>query len=690
MVQARAGGPSQKLGWAGQWTGSSKATHHLAHNAVFLYFQEGITVIKKNKLGLAVAGAILMTTAMAPSAFAAGPAPTQRQIADTSAPMDQGTTRLIIKYKNGTSAASNVQQKLVSVRSAASRAGVMQSASTRGKIAVPLGAAHVRRLGLGADAIKLSRPLASNELNRLMAEIRADASVQYVQADRMMRAIDTLPAPASMTAAMAATASRSARVSPQMVPTDPSYATYQWHYFNPAGGINAPAAWDLSTGAGTVVAVLDTGILANHPDMGSGTHILEGYDFITDAFVSRRATDDRVPGAADLGDWNPVAGECGAGSTVRNSSWHGTHVAGTVAQLTNNGIGGAGVAFDAQILPVRVLGRCGGYTSDIADAIAWASGAPIEGVANNSTPAEVINLSLGGSGACEAYEQDAINLAVANGSVVVIAAGNSNGDSANFSPGNCNNVIDVGATRITGGRAGYSNYGALVDLSGPGGGGSADPGNGGWDGYIYQAGYTGTTTPTSGNYAYSGFAGTSMASPHVAAVAALVQSALAGAGKDLLSPAALEALLRQTARPFPVTIPANTPIGTGIVDARAALDKALEEPCDPEVEVCGPVATPLVNKTNVSGLSGALGSEKLYSFEAAAGSVLSIMTLGGSGNVGLYVSFDEEPSTTAYDYKSTRPGNSETVRITAPQAGTYYIKVVGDGAYSGVTLVARQ
>ena len=656
-------------------------------------------MIKKNKLGLAVASAVLMTSVMAPSAFAAGAAPTKREMADTSAPLNNGPTRLIIKYKSGSADAASIQHKLATVRSAASRAAVRQSAAVGGKVSVPLGVAHVRRLALGADAVRLSRKLSTGEINSLLAEIRADASVQYVQVDRMMRAIDDASAPASMTAALAAAASRapalqqskaSARVMPQMVPTDPHYATYQWHFFNANGGINAPAAWDISSGAGTVVAVLDTGILANHPDMGSGTHILAGYDFITDAFVSRRATDDRVPGAADLGDWNPVAGECYAGSPVRNSSWHGTHVAGTVAELTNNGVGGAGVAFDAQILPVRVLGRCGGYTSDIADAIAWASGAPIAGLPNNANPAEVINLSLGGSGACEAYEQDAIDTAVANGSTVVIAAGNDNGDSVNYSPGNCNNVIDVGATRITGGRAGYSNYGALVDLSGPGGGGSADTGNGGWDGYILQAGYNGTTTPTSGAYSYSGFAGTSMASPHVAAVAALVQSALIADGKDPLTPAAMETLLKETARPFPVTIPASTPIGTGIVDAKAALDKALEEPCDPEVEVCGPVATPLVNKVNVTGLSGAAGSEKLYSFEAAAGSVLSIMTLGGSGNVSLYVSFDEEPTTTVFDFKSTRPGNSETVRINTPQAGTYYIKVVGAGAYSGVTLVARQ
>ncbi len=636
-------------------------------------------MIKQKKLGIAIAGAIMMVSAAAPAAFAADSQPTKKvsPVAHTAA---AGEGRLIVKYKAGTAASRDVAAKLTALRSAAGRVGVTQRAAAGGKAAVPLTATHVRKLGLGADALKLSRKLGPSEIDQLLTELRADPSVEYAQVDRMLRPVETYVSPASALAAAAAS------VSPQLIPNDPLYAQYQWHFFNPNGGINAPAAWDISTGTGVVVAVIDTGILPNHPDLGSGTHLLEGYDFISDAFVSRRATDDRVPGAQDLGDWNDDAAQC----RVDDSSWHGTHVAGTVAELTNNGIGAAGVAFDAQVLPLRALGRCGGYTSDVADAIAWASGAPIAGLPNNANPAEVINLSLGGSGPCSAFEQDAINAAVANGSTVVIAAGNSNGNVANFSPANCQNVIAVGANRITGGRASYSNYGPGVDISGPGGGTSQDTGNGGFDGFVVQAGYDGLTTPTSGAFTYVGYAGTSMASPHVAGVAALVQSALAAADKPLLTPAAMETLLKSSARPFPVAIPASTPIGVGIVDAKAALDLALEEPCDPATETCGPVATPLANKVNVTGLSGAAGSEKLYSFEAAAGSVLSFISLGGSGNVSMYVSFDEEPTATSFDAKSTRPGNNETVRFTAPQAGTYYIKLVGVSAYSGVTLVARQ
>lgn len=149
----------------------------------------------------------------------------------------------------------------------------------------------------------------------------------------------------------------------------------------------------------------------------------------------------------------------------------------------------------------------------------------------------------------------------------------------------------------------------------------------------------------------------------------------------------MRTLLKETARPFPVAIPSATPIGTGIVDAKAALAKALEEPC---TEDCGPVATPLTNKVAVGGLSGATGGSALYSFEAVAGKSLSVITYGGSGNVSVYLAQGREPSASDNDAKSTRAGNAETVRVNKPVAGTYYVKVVGEAAYSGVTILATQ
>ncbi|KAG0750931.1 hypothetical protein G6F24_014800 [Rhizopus arrhizus] len=151
----------------------------------------------------------------------------------------------------------------------------------------------------------------------------------------------------------------------------------------------------------------------------------------------------------DEGDWYG-ANECGPGIPASNSSWHGTHVAGTVAAVTNNSTGVAGTAFNAKVVPVRVLGKCGGYTSDIADAIVWASGGTVSGVPANANPAEVINLSLGGGGSCSATYQNAINGAVGRGTTVVVAAGNSNTNVSSSVPANCANVIAVAATTSAG------------------------------------------------------------------------------------------------------------------------------------------------------------------------------------------------------------------------------------------------
>ncbi|MCD9006526.1 S8 family serine peptidase [Luteimonas sp. XNQY3] len=617
-------------------------------------------------LSVALAAALGIPTALAVKSQPVDRVEPATQPTDTAA-----GARVIVKYRDGTAAAVDRTQKLRLVESAAGRSGAALASARSG--AAALKASHVRQLGVGADLLRLSQPLGKTQLDALVREISADPSVEYAVVDTRDYHL------------------RDAQ--PQLVPTDPLYAGYQWHFFDPAGGVRAPQAWDIATtaGEGVVVAVLDTGILPAHPDLQA--NVLPGYDFISDAFVSRRATDDRVPGALDYGDWNPVAGECYTSpspSPITRSSWHGSHVAGTVAQVTNNGVGVAGLAYNAKVLPVRVLGRCGGYLSDIADAIVWASGGTVPGIPANQNPAEIINMSLGGGAPCDTVYQAAINTAVANGSTVVVAAGNSNANVAGFRPASCANVVAVGATRITGGRASYSNFGPLVDLSGPGGGGNEDAGNDGWDGFVVQSVSSSQTSPdaTGATYTYGGKAGTSMAAPHVAGVAALVQGALVAADRDPLSPADLEALLKETARAFPVTIPSGTPVGTGIVDAVAALEKALEEPCDPAVEECAPPATPIVNQVPLRGLSGS-GGDTLYSIEvpAGAGGPLSIVTSGGTGNVSLHVSLDEAPSETSYDYRSIRPGNSETVRINAPAAGTYFILL--SGTYGNVTLQAR-
>ena len=226
-----------------------------------------------------------------------------------------------------------------------------------------------------------------------------------------------------------------------------------------------------------------------------------------------------------------------------------------------------------------------------------------------------------------------------------------------------------------------SSHGARVDVAAPMGTGWS-PG----EDQVLSTDNAGTTVPGTPNYAF-GY-GTSMASPHVAGVAALVISA----SETELSPEEVKAIIKDSARAFPQQ--PDKPIGTGIVDASTAVDYAIEgppPPCDPEVEECTPPATPIANRVPVTGLSGAAGSEALYAIEVPAGvtGLLNITTHGGSGDVSVYVSLDEEPQVEASDWRSTRPGNTETVRINNPAAGTYYIKLVGVRAYSNVTLQAR-
>ncbi|MUV13453.1 S8 family serine peptidase [Noviluteimonas gilva] len=566
----------------------------------------------------------------------AKPAPTQQ------APQ----RRFIVRYRTGTLQRSSTTAALDAARAAVVRSGI--AASIPG-----LTVRHVRRMGSGADVIALSRSLDSAATASLLSALASDPNVASVTPDRRLY--------------------HTGIAAPTMLPNDPLSQQYQWHFYNSVGGIKAPAAWDSATGTGVVVAVLDTGV-TDHPDLSP--NLLQGYDFISDAFISRRATDERVPGAHDYGDWNDDFTQC----EMSNSSFHGTHTAGTVAEVSNNGIGLAGVAHGAKVLPVRVLGRCGGYTSDIADAIVWASGGTVPGVPANANPAEVINMSLGGQFLCEESMQSAIDTAVANGTTVVVSAGNSNANASEFSPASCNNVITVGASRITGGKAFYSNFGKKVDLSAPGGGGGQD---GGAAGYVWQTLNDSATAPELGSPAYGGMAGTSMAAPHVAAVAALVQ----GKASTPLTPAQMETMLKATARRFPVTIPTNQPMGTGILDAKAAVATVLP-PCQgPD---CETAARPLVNKTPAKGLSGAANAQLSYVIDVPIGaSALSFMTYGGTGDVTLLVRYAQVPTTTAYDLSSVHAGNNETIRVPVTRGGLYYVKVVGAKAFTAVTLEAR-
>ena len=334
------------------------------------------------------------------------------------------------------------------------------------------------------------------------------------------------------------------RVYASLVPND-TYYSQQWALFEDAAGINAQAAQDITTGSGAVIAVVDTGYI-DHPDLDANR--LAGYDMISTASTARDGN-GRDEDARDEGDYSNYR-MCGYTS---DSSWHGSHVAGIAAAINDNATGISGVAPDAKFVPVRALGACGGYLSDIADAVIWASGAAVAGTTINSNPADVINLSLGGAGNCSTYMQDAVNEAVNVGAVVVVAAGNENVNASGSTPANCNNVITVAAVGRDGARASYSNYGDIVDIAAPGGSGNYG---------ILSTIDSGTRTSTGATYAE--YQGTSMATPHVAGVVALMRSANPNATVTEITDA-----LQATARAFPGTC---SGCGAGIVDAEAAVN----------------------------------------------------------------------------------------------------------------------
>ena len=393
---------------------------------------------------------------------------------------------------------------------------------------------YIREISTGGHLVQIE---AINDGSRKTADV-TDAMTESA-----MRAIAALPDVTSV--------EPDALLQPFFTPNDTDYASKQWHYFEATGGLNLPLAWDKATGTGVIVAVLDTGI-TTHTDLNA--NIVGGYDFISSATTAADGG-GRDSNPADAGD-STTANQCQANTAARSSSWHGTHVAGTIAAVSNNAKGAAGVAFNAKVSPLRVLGKCGGSISDIADAINWASGGTVSGVPANTNVAKVINMSLGGGGTCGTTTQSAVNSAVGRGSVVVVAAGNSNTDVSGFNPANCANVVAVAATNRSGGRSYYSNYGALIDVAAPGGELTQTTSNNG----IWSTLNAGTTTPGAESYAF--YQGTSMAAPHVAGVAALILSI------GSKTPAEIETLLKNNTRPFPATC---TTCGTGIVDANKVL-----------------------------------------------------------------------------------------------------------------------
>ncbi len=347
----------------------------------------------------------------------------------------------------------------------------------------------------------------------------------------------------------------------QKAPNDPNYAL-QWHY----KAMNLEAAWDITDGTGNpiTVSVVDTGKI-DHPDL-QGTFV-GGYDFITDP-------DEAGDGDARDADPTDLGGDSG---------YHGSHVAGTIAAQSNNGVGVAGVNWGAKVVPVRVLGINGsGTNADILPGVQWAAGIHVDGVPDNPNPAKVINLSLGGKRSCSQAEQDLYDSIKAKGVIVVVAAGNENDDANNHSPASCNNVITVGATGPTNTRAPYSNYGSPIDVMAPGGDTKQTIT---FNGKTYPAGVLSTLFDQNGAPVYGFYQGTSMASPHVAGLVSLMLSKDSNLSFDTIM-SRLKASSTALS-PTACNRPSGADCGPGLVDAARALGTTGTTPPPP-----GPPAPP--------------------------------------------------------------------------------------------------
>jgi serine protease len=411
----------------------------------------------------------------------------------------------------------------------------------------------VREAG-NAQLLRFDRPLRGKSLDSALRRARLHPDVAWVEPDVLV---------------------------PRLAVPDDTLFGQQWHLAAPGGGnlagLNMPAAWTDTTGSAVVVAVVDSGVRFDHPDLaGLGPRLLAGYDLVSELPVANDGG-GRDADPSDPGDWisaGDLANPLFAGCDVANSSWHGTFIAGQIAAATNNAQGVAGLNWDARVLPVRVSGKCGALVSDLLDGLRWAAGLPVSGLPANPTPARVINLSFGGDQPCSWAYQSTIDAVTDAGALVVVAAGNN--DTTLKRPADCRRVMTVTSVRKDGAKAGYASFGSRVALAAPGGSDESYPLN-----MLLSTDNTGTSTPVVDTYGYK--QGTSFAAPQAAGVASLMLAV-----NNLLSPRQLIERMKAGARTHasfgglsacgtPGAGPCNcttATCGTGLLDAHTSVQLA--------------------------------------------------------------------------------------------------------------------
>jgi serine protease len=568
-----------------------------------------------------------------------------------------------------------------------------------------------RQIGGRLSVLQLDHEESGAQLDATLAALRADPDIDMVEPDRRVHAH-------------------------AYTPNDPLFANQWYLKGTTAAGIRADTAWETTRGGASpatstvVVAVLDTGVRFDHPDLrpsSAGGKLLAGYDFVSadKAGVFDTANDGNGwdPDPSDPGDFltsTELAGPTfrNKGCEVSDSSWHGTRTSGMIAADTDNGVGMAGAAFNIRVLPVRVLGKCGGYDSDVIAGMYWAAGMTVpatylkDPLPTNPNPAQVINMSLGGIGACTSAYSTAVADITAHGVLIVVSSGNDG--EAVASPANCIGALGVAGIRHIGTKVGYSNLGSEVGIAAPAGNCvNITPGSP----CLFSLDTTsndGISAPGNAIYTnqFNSNLGTSFASPQVAGAAGLMKAV-----NPALTPAALVARMKASARTFPTTsdtVPAppvcQSPLvnpvqasecicttavcGAGMLDAGAAVIAALRPvalaqvvpAAGPTVTLDGSQSGASVGRTlvgyawTVVTVSGGASTPIIQNANQAMASVTSPST--GSVLLRLTIT-DNLGATDSVDVTVTSSGGSST----NPPPGTNPGGGGGGGTAPGLLLV---
>ena len=464
--------------------------------------------------------------------------------------------------QTGESASTNTTTTTTTTTAAASD----RVRALAGRVQATLNSA--RGIGPNLQAMHVTPVVRGERMEAMLARLKADSDVEYAVPDRRVYAHSTTS-------------------------NDP-LAAGQWYLqATEASAINAIGAWDITTGSNNIViADIDTGVRADHPDLVG--RLLPGYDFVSadpnGTFFTANDGDGRDADSSDPGDWITsveTTAHSSCGSSAANSSWHGTRVLGIIGAATNNGVGVAGVTWSSKLLPVRALGKCGGYNSDVLAGMNWAAGVDVQGVPHNANPAQILNISLGGEGSCDSASADVVSTLASNGVLIVVSAGNEGGPVD--SPANCPGAMGVAGLRHAGTKVGFSSLGPEIALGAPGGN-CVNTNNGPCLFSIDTTSNAGTTVPGANIYTSQLIinVGTSFSAPIVSGIAGLM---LAVNG-NLKSTQLIARLKEGATKPFPIST--DTTIPTCHVPTSATDLQAVE--CNCTTSTCG------------AGMANALGS----------------------------------------------------------------------------------